>query len=97
MVEARGGGHVFTKTANNHVQIGDLILIRTSRDNYEAHSRYIREKTKREEESAKATVYSRGAELGMEVDEGDQGPKVQRILDLMEKEFGPKIREHFLR
>jgi len=88
MVTARGGAYSYGRNAENHVVVGDLVLMRTSRDHYEAREQAKREKTRMREKRAKNTLYQKGTELGVEVYEGDAGPKLNKIIDLLVNEFG---------
>jgi hypothetical protein len=69
----------------------------TSRDHYEAREEAKREKTAGREKRAKNTLYQKGRELGVDVYEGDAGPKLEKIIDLLVNEFGEKdVRRIFL-
>jgi hypothetical protein len=99
MITSRGGSCRFDKDTFGHVVIGDLVLVKTSRDWYEnGISAGIKERTASREGRAKNLLYSKGSELGVEVDEGDRkGPKLQQIFRLLEDEFGSdKVRKMFL-
>ena len=97
MTKARGGNYSFQRTPEGHVQCGDLVMIITSKAWYEQLQQKIRDKTRRKEGRVKDTLRSKGKELGMEVDDGAQalGPKVQRLLDLLEKQLGPEAKQLF--
>lgn len=98
MIEARGGSCRFNKDTFGHVAIGDLVLMKTSRDWYEEGQKQLAERNASREGRAKNLLYSKGAELGVEVDEGDRkGPKLRQIFRLLEEEFGSdKVRSMFL-
>jgi hypothetical protein len=99
MVVSRGGNCRFDKDTFGHVVIGDLVLVKTSRDWYEKGiSDDIKKRNASREGRAKNLLYSKGAELGVEVDEGDRkGPKLNQIFRLLEEEFGSdKVRKLFL-
>ena len=97
MTKARGGNYSFQRTPEGHVQCGDLVMIITSKAWYEQLQQKIRDKTRRKEGRVKDTLRSKGKELGMEVDDGASalGPKVQRLLDLLEKQLGPEAKQLF--
>jgi hypothetical protein len=98
MVVSRGGNCRFDRDTFGHVAIGDLVLMKTSRDWYEQGQKAQHERNKSREGRAKNLLYSKGEELGVEVDEGDKkGPKLQQIFRLLEDEFGSdKVRRMFL-
>ena len=97
MVTSRGGTYSYGKNATNHVVVGDLVLMKTSRDHYEAREQAKQEKTSNREKRAKNTLYQKGKELGVDVYEGDAGPKLNKIIDFLSKEFGEEdIRRVFL-
>lgn len=99
MVISRGGNCTFEKTTQNHVCVGDLVLMKTSRDWWEKGIRKrISDLNASREGRAKNLLYSKGDELGVEVDEGDRkGPKLKQIFRLLEEEFGSdKVRSMFL-
>jgi hypothetical protein len=97
MTKARGGNYTFQRTPEGHVQCGDLVMVITSKSWYEQLQKRNRDKTRRKEGRVKDTLRSKGKELGMEVDDGASalGPKVQRLLDLLEKQLGPEAKQLF--
>ena len=97
MTKARGGQYSFPRTPEGHVQCGDLILIITSKSWYEQLQKRNRDKTARKEGRVKETLRSKGKELGVEVDDGSSalGPKVQRLLEMLEKQLGPEAKALF--
>ena len=97
MTKARGGSYSFPRTPEGHVQCGDLIMIITSKSWYEQLQKRNRDKTRRKEGRVKDTLRSKGKELGMEVDDGANalGPKVQRLLDILERQLGPEAKQLF--
>lgn len=104
MVKARGGKKAvemytlrFQKTPDGYVSIGDLILMRTTREQDDALKARIRKRTDNLEGSAKGTLYDQCNKLGTEPIEGEtSGPKLQRIMSMLEKELGPNVRRVFL-
>lgn len=98
MTKARGGNYSFPKTPEGHVQCGDLIMVITSKSWYEQLQKRNQDKTRRKEGRIKDTLRSKGKELGMPVDDGATalGPKVQRLLDLLEKQLGPEAKQLFV-
>jgi hypothetical protein len=92
MVTSRGGPELnFQRSTEKHVQLGDLILIKTSRQWYDELCERHRKKVKTREARATSNLYQKGRELGVEVYEGDMGgPKMQRILEFITKELGPQ-------
>jgi hypothetical protein len=98
MIVAHGSGHNFDRTPEGHVQSGDLILVETSQDRYQALQKQIASRTARKEFRAKGNLYQKGEDLGVEVYEGQDavGPKMGRLLEFLEKELGPGVTEAFL-
>lgn len=96
MVASRGGAYSYGKNAGNQVYVGDLILMRTSRDHYEAREQAKQNRTRTREKGAKNFLYKKGQELGVEVLERDVGPKLARIVDMLKSELGHEGIERLL-
>ncbi len=97
MVASYGGAYSYGHNAENHVTIGDLVLMRTSRDHYKARDAAKHERTQSREKRAKNTLYNQGEKLGVEVWEKDYaGPKLSRIMAMLTKEFGHEELKHLL-
>ena len=96
MVTSYGGTYSYGKTVENHVSVGDLILMRTSRDHYEAREQAKQERTRTRERKAKNFLYQKGQELGVEVYERDVGPKLTKIVDMLKNELGHEGIERLL-
>jgi len=104
MVVARGGKQAaemyklrFQKSPDGYVSMGDLILMRTTREQDEALKAAVRRRTNNLEGTAKSNLYDACNKLGTEPLEGEMnGPKLQRIVAMLEKELGPNVRRVFL-
>lgn len=104
MVKARAGVNAanvyklrFFKSAEGYVAIGDLILMATTKEINENLKARVSHKTRNQEGAAKGNLYDQCERLGTEPIENEiSGPKLQRIVQMLEQELGPNVRRVFL-
>lgn len=104
MVRARAGVDAanvyklrFHKSPEGYVAIGDLLLMACTKEQNEKLKADVRRKTGNLEGAAKGNLYEQCQRLGTEPLEGElSGPKLQRIVSMLERELGPGVRRVFL-